>query len=127
MGRTKRISVTHPTTSNAKTVQPMTTIKDDNKSNDLLDLFDFNGNDNNQKKSQSNQQGGDLLDDLFDNDASLNVSANNKPRNTMNTLQIDPKLMQQRESRSMQPDALFDVSMFDVCETQKKKVQNTQK
>merc|ERR1712066_675995 len=110
-------------------VEPMASTQDSSKSNDLLDLFDFNNNangnnnNNNNDKSKSAKQAqpnllkatttpinsDNFLDDLFD---SSPPKQNNKPRNTMNTLQIDPKLMQQRESRSLQPDELFDVSMW---------------
>merc|ERR1712154_561134 len=89
--------------------------QDSSKSNDLLDLFDFNNNANGNNNNKSAKQAqpnllkatttpinsDNFLDDLFD---SSPPKQNNKPRNTMNTLQIDPKLMQQRESRSLQPD-----------------------
>merc|ERR1712154_34173 len=99
--------------------------QDSSKSNDLLDLFDFNNNANGNNNNKSAEQAqpnplkatttpinsDNFLDDLFD---SSPPKQNNKPRNTMNTLQIDPKLMQQRESRSLQPDELFDVSMWST-------------
>ena len=77
----------------------------------MLYISQFNNNANLKPVVQSNHSN-DFLDDIFNNTEPQNISQKSLSRNTVNTLQIHPKLINQRESRSLQPDALFDVSMW---------------
>merc|ERR1712154_310516 len=71
-----------------------------------------------ENKNKNEKKAADDFFDLFDDNTS-----SSKP---MNTLQIHPNLMNPRESRSLQPDKLFDVAMWQNFDEQQNQTNDKQ-
>mmetsp|Transcript_40427 Transcript_40427/g.64821 ORF Transcript_40427/g.64821 Transcript_40427/m.64821 type:complete len:508 (+) Transcript_40427:2038-3561(+) len=101
-----------PATQSSQSTQPQT------NNNDLLNLFDFSNDNNdtatNNNNNNNNSSNNDALLDLFEDTvfSAQSNSSKQQARNTVNTLQIHPSLLNPRESRSLQPDKLFDPTMW---------------